>query len=338
MASGKKVLFKVWSEDRSKKKFVLAENYAELVSKGKEKLELNSEVEILTEDGTEVDEDIFGELPSSTIFVIKNKVPTPNHEDTTDEGIQTIHKADKPASAILENNLTCRKKAVQKTLCFEGGQIMVGPAVIQGASGASITQTITLDPDKVCRESQIYQLKPDDKLLDYHKAINEAAFDIALKNPTLLCSKLELQKQARTKVHEDGFAYKKKNSRSKEFGSASGSEPKQERTSQDFRQKRIEQLQEDLREVDIQVSYAVKQRERCANVKEFSKALDVSKELDELRKKKRKYQEELTLLQRKESVTKRVKKCRDSKKGGEAAPQADLRQFLKPGVSVGELA
>ena len=101
----------------------------------------------------------------------------------------------------------------------------------KGASGASITQTITLDPDKVCRESQIYQLKPDDKLLDYHKAINEAAFDIALKNPTLLCSKLELQKQARTKVHEDGFAYKKKNSRSKEFGSASGSEPKQERTS-----------------------------------------------------------------------------------------------------------
>ena len=154
----------------------------------------------------------------------------------------------------------------------------------------------------------------------------------------MLCSKLELQKQARTKVHEDGFAYKKKSSRSKEFGSASGRQPKQERTSQDFRQKRIEQLQEDLREVDIQVSYAAKQRERCANVKEFSKALDVSKELDELRKKKRKYQEELTLLQRKESVTKRVKKCRDSKKGGKAAPQADLHQFLKPVGSVEELA
>ena len=64
-----------------------------------------------------------------------------------------------------------------------------------------------------------------------------------------------------------------------------GSRPEQERTSQDFRQKRIEQLQEDLRDVDIQVSYTAKQHERCANVKEFSKALDVSKELDELRKK-----------------------------------------------------
>ena len=28
-------IFKVWSEDRSKKKFVVAENYAEPVSKGK---------------------------------------------------------------------------------------------------------------------------------------------------------------------------------------------------------------------------------------------------------------------------------------------------------------
>ena len=45
-------------------------------------------------------------------------------------------------------------------------------------------------------------------------------------------------------------------------------------------------MQEDLREVDTQVSYAAKQHERCAYVKEFSKALDVSKELDELRKKK----------------------------------------------------
>jgi len=39
-----------------------------------------------------VDEDIFGELPSSTIFVIKNKVPTPDHEDTMDESSQTIQE------------------------------------------------------------------------------------------------------------------------------------------------------------------------------------------------------------------------------------------------------
>ena len=43
-----------------------------IFASGKEKLGLNSdvEVEIVTEDGTEVDEDIFGELPPSTIFMV----------------------------------------------------------------------------------------------------------------------------------------------------------------------------------------------------------------------------------------------------------------------------
>lgn len=176
---------------------------------------------------------------------------------------------------------------------------------------AHVTQTVTLDPEEIRKKSQIYQLKHDDKLLDYHRAINEASFEIVMKNPSLLCSKSELQNQARLKVHEEGFSYKKNTSRSKQFGVP---QTKNQRDKLDLRQKRMEQLQEDLHEVDMQLSYAVKQRERCANVKEFSKALDVSKELDELRKKKRKYKEELTLLQKKEASAKRVKKFRDSQK------------------------
>ena len=63
-----------------------------IFASGKEKLGLNSdvEVEIVTEDGTEVDEDIFGELPPSTIFILKGKVATP--EDTGNEDIETIQK------------------------------------------------------------------------------------------------------------------------------------------------------------------------------------------------------------------------------------------------------
>lgn len=63
-----------------------------IFASGKEKLGLNSdvEVEIVTEDGTEVDEDIFGELPPSTIFILKDKVATP--EDTGNEDIETIQK------------------------------------------------------------------------------------------------------------------------------------------------------------------------------------------------------------------------------------------------------
>jgi len=99
---------------------------------------------------------------------------------------------------------------------------------------------------------------------------------------------LELQKQARLKVHEEGFSYERKAQDLKNLVCPLEASPKKSVLSQDFRQKRMEQLKEDLREVDIQLTYAAKQCEKCANAKEFSKALDVSKELNQLRKKKRK--------------------------------------------------
>ena len=111
-----------------------------------------------------------------------------------------------------------------------------------------------------------------------------------MHDPSLLCDKTELQKQARLKLHEEGFNYKKKSSRSKAFG-PSRDAPVREHISQELRYKRVSQLQEVLKEVDLQLSFALKQREKCANVNNYSKALDVSKEMDDLRSKKRKYQE-----------------------------------------------
>ena len=71
----------------------------------------------------------------------------------------------------------------------------------------------------------------------------------------------------------------------------------------------LEQLREDLKEVDLQLSFSVQQRDKCSNVHNFSKAVEVSQQVDDLRKKKRKYQSELDLLLGKEAASKRVKKC-----------------------------
>ena len=75
-------------------------------------------------------------------------------------------------------------------------------------------QTISVDLNRISQESQIYQLKSDDKLYDYHKAINNACFLEAMKDPTLLKNKHELQKLARQQLHDSGFQYKKGKSRS----------------------------------------------------------------------------------------------------------------------------
>ena len=116
----------------------------------------------------------------------------------------------------------------------------------------------------------------------------------------MLASKIELQKLARQRLHESGFAYKKRESRSKYFGKTSTIEkPKREKLGEEMRQQRLSHVEEELKEVKLQLGYASRQRERCANVNNFTKAIEMSKEMEELCKKKRKYQEEVTLLQKK---------------------------------------
>ena len=71
-------------------------------------------------------------------------------------------------------------------------------------------ESVNVNVEKIREKSQIYQLKPDDKLYKYHKAINDACFSEAMKDPTLLNSKHELQSKARQQLHCGGFQYKKK--------------------------------------------------------------------------------------------------------------------------------
>ena len=95
-------------------------------------------------------------------------------------------------------------------------------------------ETTTVDPEQIQKLSQIYQLKPDDKLYSYHKAINDATIALAMHDPSLLGDNLELQRQARLKQDKEGFNYKKKSSRSKAFG-PSRDTPLREHVSQDIR-------------------------------------------------------------------------------------------------------
>lgn len=97
--------------------------------------------------------------------------------------------------------------------------------------------------------------------------------------------------------------------------------------SQEIRNNRISQLVEDLKEVDVQMRYATRQREKCGNLNNFSKALDISKEMEELRNKKRKYQEELAILQKKECLAKKGKATKTTESNIQAF-------FLKKNTSV----
>jgi hypothetical protein len=119
-----------------------------------------------------------------------------------------------------------------------------------------------------------------------------------MKDPTLLKNKKELLRIARQNINNSGFQYKKGKSRSTMFAtpdsSTCGSTKKN--VTRNLREKRLEQLRKVLKEFDLQISFSLQQRGKCSNVHNFSKAVEVSQQVDDLRKKKRKYQSELDLL------------------------------------------
>ena len=148
----------------------------------------------------------------------------------------------------------------------------------------------------------------------YYTEMNEASYKLALENPALLTDKEKLIKLARKTVHDKGYSYKKKATRSKEFGNAACTD-KRPYTTKDLKNKRITEIQEDIEDVNTQTAPLVRQREKHVNVNQFGLAANITEQVSQLRAKKRKLDEELTLILQKQ------KECKRQKKRSLSAPQ-----------------
>lgn len=183
--------------------------------------------------------------------------------------------------------------------------------------------------------AKIYSLKdPNEKLYHYHKAINEAAYQIALENPMVVENKTELIKLAVAKLDIDGYSYCKKKSRSKQLN-AEVNTPKRAKMQSDFRAKRVREVSEDLTEVDKQVELCTKQRDRYSNSQEYSSAIAISEKIEGLKQRKRKLQTELTMLQRKEAKSQNYhnakRKLRGSSETCSATVKSSENNFMARG-------
>ena len=84
---------------------------------------------------------------------------------------------------------------------------------------------------------------------EYQRRINVAAGEICIKNPSMLVNRGELLQQARIMLDESGYQYKKRKSRSKNFGSVSGAdEPKlkRPRIDHEVRTKQKQEIEEEI--------------------------------------------------------------------------------------------
>lgn len=170
-----------------------------------------------------------------------------------------------------------------------------------------------MDVEALKERTKIYSLDPKDKLYNYHKAINDARYQLAGENPMLIWDSSKLTKLAVAKLDADGYNYSKKKSRSKQLNPES-SETKRMKMDSNYRARRVTEATDDLKEVEKQLELCNKQRERYSNCQQYNSALSMSDKIDTLCQKKRKLQTELTMLEQKESNSQRYYKGKKNKR------------------------
>ena len=84
------------------------------------------------------------------------------------------------------------------------------------------------------------------QLSRYQATVNAAAFELCQKDGSLLMNKGKLFDLSRKKVNEAGYAYAKKESRSKYYGVHSAATPKRKYTAGNIRLSRIHDIRESI--------------------------------------------------------------------------------------------
>ena len=162
--------------------------------------------------------------------------------------------------------------------------------------------TVKIDEKEIQEKSKIYdtsKIDPSHKMFSYYTELNKAAFKLALDDPSVVNDKQKLCELARKMLHNSGYNYKKKTSRSKQFGESSTGAPKRGYLSDSLKVKRLQEIQEDLTDSDTQMGLLTRQREKHISVKQFGQAATLTEQISQLRARKRKLEEELTMLQTK---------------------------------------
>lgn len=184
-------------------------------------------------------------------------------------------------------------------------------------------KTLDINIDELKEKSTIYKnIIPGSFLYDYRYALNKACFEVALENPVLITDRGKLIEKGKEKLDKDGFNYKKSKSRSK----AVSLPFKVKKVLPDVREKRISELEEDLKETNIELQLMEKSRSKARNVNADERAIALTREIEQVRQKKRKLEYELVLLEKKAKKAVKDKKYKCVKQ--EDPKQASSSQCL----------
>ena len=125
-------------------------------------------------------------------------------------------------------------------------------------------------------------------------------------------NKGELQALAKKKSDSDGYLYKRKKSRSADL-SLIEPPPGPSKLTPSLLSKRISEIEEDLKQIAVEMTLIEKSIFKARNVDNDEKGRRLAQEMTPLRERKRKLEDELTLLQKKEAKSILQKKKTDAK-------------------------
>jgi len=117
----------------------------------------------------------------------------------------------------------------------------------------------------------------------------------------LLMSRGELLEQARQKVVESGYQFKKGKSRSKKLNPDQQSVvPRLSKINFELRQRRMKELKDDIMQLDEEIAIKHKRREQAESIRNYKLCDELTEEMGRLKKQCRELQNELKAFERKE--------------------------------------
>ncbi len=155
-------------------------------------------------------------------------------------------------------------------------------------------------------EAVIYKKEKNRPLSNYQKEINKCAQDIAIREPSLLAKRGMLLEADQKAVYNSGYNFKKGYSRSKRFLNNSANKAiKRPKLSKDFREKRIQDIEEEIKDSRQRISFKEKRVNAAANMKNYKVCDEITGEISEIKAKCRELEEELKQLLAKEKRSKK---------------------------------
>ena len=151
----------------------------------------------------------------------------------------------------------------------------------------SSVATVEVDVEKIKEQSVIYK-KCADLCSQYEKAINDASLQLCLDNPLLLQERGKFFHWREKKFMLKAIRPGKKKSRCKLFSSKTETPQvaKNPRLTQELRDKRITEINEDLAELNTRLTYLEESRDKFVAVQQYEQAAEKSKEVSSLRAEK----------------------------------------------------